>query len=179
MRLVHSTFVVATLLVTANQLVAQDTNGVPPEVVEDWSYFIGDWQVEGQIGRTRVTGTASFKWSNGKQSYYGEQSWKIGSNENVIHLSLLGGWDSSTNETIEQGFDSSGGLATTRYEIQSGSELPVTKSGTIDGHSRRGGAWSGKTSIKRISADKYELTTTVDGERLHTLTFRKQSADVE
>ncbi len=171
-----SLLAISLLLTVASLLPAQEPRGIPQHVVDDWAYFIGQWQVDGQVGGARVVGTATFKWSKGRQSYIGEQVWKIGPRENVVHLSLLGGWDASRNQTIEQGFDSSGGRGTTRYEIQSGDEFPATKSGTVDGHSPRGGAWSGDTSIKRIGPNQFELTTTIDGDRLHMLTFRKQEA---
>jgi hypothetical protein len=93
---------------------AQDPQGVPRDVLAQWSYSIGDWDVEGRVGSTPVKGSAKFEWADGRHCYIGRQRWKIGESDRAVHLTLIGGWNDAAQETIEQGFDSSGSSAMVR-----------------------------------------------------------------
>ena len=148
---------------------AQNEAGVPPAVVESWSYLIGNWDAEGRIGSTGVKGSASFEWADGKHCYIGRQVWKIGKNGRSSRLTLIGGWDAANNETVEQGFSSSGSAAKVHY--RSPAEKANVIEGSIDGASGPDARWSGTIKLKRNGPNEFQLTTTVDGEIVHALRY--------
>ena len=163
------------LAIPAAQSMAQNDPGIPPAFVESWSYLIGNWEVDGRIGSTPVTGSASFEWADGKHCYLGRQVWKVGKNGRSVHLTLIGGWDAAANVTVEQGFSSSGGTATVHYRPSA--EKTSAIEGSIDGADGSGAPWSGTIKLERNGPDEFELTTTVDGEVVHSLKYvRKKDA---
>jgi hypothetical protein len=163
------------LILPASQSKAQNDAGVPPAVVESWTYLIGSWDIDGHVGSTPVKGTARFEWADGKHSYFGQQVWKVGENENTIYLAQIGGWDAAEQATVEQGFSSVGSAATVHYRP------PAAKGDTIEGSiaglGRPDAHVTGDLKLERISSDEFRLTTTIDGELVHSLTYsRKTSA---
>jgi hypothetical protein len=154
---------------------AQNEAEVPSVAVESWSYLIGDWDVEGRIGSTPVKGSACFEWAEGKHCYIGRQVWKIGEKGRSVHLALIGGWDAANQQTVEQGFSSSGTAATVHY--RSAAEKTNVIEGTIDGASGPDTRWSGTVKLERIGSNEFQLTTTIDGEVVHSLKYvRKKVA---
>lgn len=163
------------LIVPASLLNAQNDAGAPPEVLESWTYLIGNWDVDGHVGSTPVKGTAHFDWADGKYCYFGQQVWKVGENENTIYLAQVGGWDAAEQATLEQGFSSAGSAATVHYQPPAARGDAIE--GTITGLGGPDARLTGNVKLERISPDEYRLTTTIDGEPLHSLTYsRKKSA---
>jgi hypothetical protein len=154
---------------------AQNDAAIPPAVVEYWEYFIGDWEIQGQIRTTPVMGTASFEWSPGKYCYVEREAWRIGEKGSHLHLTALGGWDAAEQAWIKIGFSTSGESATVRYPLVADDAKPLE--GTIDGVDRAGGRWSGKTTLDRKSRDEFQLTTTNDGQLAHSLTYVRKTYD--
>jgi hypothetical protein len=148
---------------------------VPPAVVESWSDIIGDWIVEGQIGSTPVKGSASFEWASDKHCYIGRQDWTVGEGGRGVRLTLIGGWDAETNETVEHGFSSSGESATIRYVANSPGEVAGVMHGQIAGTNPLREAWAGTVERNQRGPDEFTLTTAIVGEVVHSLKFvRKQ-----
>jgi len=163
------------LFVVARVSSAQTGTAVPPAVVDSWSYLIGDWNVEGRVGSTPVNGSATFDLAEGKYCYVGRQVWRIGENGRSLHLSLIGGWDSAANETIEQGFSSSGDAATVHYRQPA--ERANVIEGRIDGVSGPGQRWAGTIKLQRNGPDEFLLTTTIDDEIVHSLKYVRKQGD--
>jgi hypothetical protein len=164
----HSICVV--MLVSAGGMArAQEPKGAPQSVLEFWSRLIGDWDVEGRIGSTPVQGSASFEWAEGRHCYVGRQMWRVGEPGGSVQLTLIGGWDAAAGETVEQGFDSSGSAATVRYRPAVDATNVVE--GKINGSEASGARWSGEIKVERQGADEFQLTTTVDGEILHSIKY--------
>jgi hypothetical protein len=137
--------------------------------VAQWSYSIGDWEVEGRVGSTPVIGSAKFEWADGKHCYIGRQRWNFGESNRAVHLTLIGGWDDAAMETVEQGFSSSGGSAMVRYRVAS--EKDGTIEGNIEGAEAGGARWSGEIKVERKEPDEFEITTRVDGQIVHSLKY--------
>jgi hypothetical protein len=136
---------------------------------------MGDWALEGRVGTTPVTGTATFKWADGRHCYIGRQTWKVGENGRRVHLTLIGEWDAATGETVEQGFDSSGSAATVRYR-------PPVKTtnvidGRIDGSDTSGARWSGEIKVEHQGVDVFQVTTTVEGDIVHSIKYVRAKGD--
>lgn len=149
------------------------TDAVPPEVLESWSFLIGDWEIDGEVGEVAVKGTARFDWAEGKHCYFGRQVWQVGQNGGIVQLTQIGGWDAAEHATVEQGFSSAGSAATVHYSPATAAGQGI--SGTINGVDSPGARWSGQVAVKRTGRDVFLLTTTVDGELVHSLTYvRKQ-----
>ena len=161
------------LLVVANMASAQEGSSVPAEVLRSWGYLVGDWEIDGQVGDREVIGQATFEWADGKHCYLGRQVWEVGADERIIKLTLIGGWDAENKEAVEQGFSTTGGSATVRYQPASTVRDVRQVQGTTKGYELRGGQWNGDVKIQRKGADEYSLTTTVDGKELHRLTYRR------
>jgi hypothetical protein len=131
---------------------AQESQAVPRDVLAAWSYTIGDWDVEGRIGSTPVKGSATFEWAKGRHCYTGRQRWTIGESDRPVHLTLIGGWNDAAQETVEQGFSSSGSAATVQYRVAI--EKGGTVEGTIEGSEKGGTRWSGETQVERKGPDE-------------------------
>ena len=147
----------------------QTKSVIPPNVLKCWSYLVGHWDLEGQVGSSKVSGTAQFEWAEGKHCYIGRQVWQIGENRERIYLTLIGGWDATKKHTVEQGFDSSGSAATVRYD--SPNESNDTFEGRIDGTGGQVPAWSGAVTLDRSGENEFRLTTTIDGKVVHSLKY--------
>jgi hypothetical protein len=154
---------------------AQEPDRVPREILDLWSYSIGSWKVEGQIGSTPVKGSATFEWADGKHCYIARQIWKIGDNERIVYLTLIGGWHAAAGETVEQGFSSSGSAATVHY--RPAAENTSVLEGTIDGSESSGARWSGAINVERKETDAFQLTTTVDDAIVHSLKYIRTKGD--
>jgi hypothetical protein len=154
---------------------AQESQGVPRDVLTSWSYTIGDWEVAGRVGSTPVKGSATFEWAQGRHCYTGRQRWKIGESDREVHLTLIGGWDDAAQETVEQGFSSSGSAATVHYRVTT--EKGGTIEGTIDGSENGGARWSGEIQVERKGPDEFQITTTVDGKIVHSLKYVRTKGD--
>jgi hypothetical protein len=164
------------MLVSATHLSsAQEPQSVPRDVLAVWSYSIGDWDVDGRIGSTPVHGSATFEWANGRHCYTGRQTWKIGESDRAVHLTLIGGWNDAAQETVEQGFASSGSSATVHYRVAA--EKGGTIEGDIEGSEAGGARWSGEIQVERKGSDEFQLTTTVDGEIVHSLKYVRTKGD--
>jgi hypothetical protein len=162
-----SCFVVVAL--SSNLSHAQERPPIPPDVIDSWSYLIGNWTVEGEAGQAAIQGTASFEWAAGKSCYFGKQVWQVGGSGRSIDLALIGGWDAAAKETVERGFSSAGVTATVHYRAtEEGSNVIV---GTIEGVNGPDERWSGTIKIERHGPDEFLLTTTVDGEVVHELKY--------
>jgi hypothetical protein len=154
---------------------AQEPAGIPRDVKTAWSYLIGDWDVEGRIGSTPVKGTATFEWADGTHCYIGRQVWNVGENERAVYLTLIGGWNDAAQETVEQGFDSSGSAATVHYRVVG--EKVAAIEGSIEGSVIGNGNWSGQIQVARTRPDEFQMTTTVDGEVVHSLKYKRTKVD--
>lgn len=153
----------------ANLACAQSEATVSPKVIDSWLALIGNWKVEGTIGPRSVTGSASFEWANGKFCVIGKQDWEIAGSGRTVHLAQIVGWDPGHNEIIEQGFSSVNGAATVHYRAPTkGSNV---MEGTIDGVSGPDNQWSGTVKIERKGADEFQLTSTIDGDVVHSLKY--------
>jgi hypothetical protein len=158
----------------ANPPVSTIRPAVPPAVVESWTYLIGRWDIEGYVGALGVTGSATFEWAADGHCYLGKQVWRVGPNGRVVHLALLGGWDPAENETVEHGFSSGGDAATVCYRAPK--EGTIVLEGRIAGNGRDA-RYAGDVKLERIDNDEFRLTTTIDGELLHSLKYIRK-ADV-
>jgi hypothetical protein len=127
--------------------------------------------VEGRIGPTPVKGTAYFDWAKGRHCYVGSQVWTIGEDSHTTHLALIGGWDAAANETVEQGFSSTGDAATVRYSTRAPGESPEVIVGQIAGVSGPDRHWQGIVERNQFGPNKFTITTTVDGDIVHSLTY--------
>jgi len=174
MRLLLRTLGVLLLVNPANLSSSQDNVGVPPAVVDSWSYLIGDWNVEGRVGEATVNGTASFEWAANKSCYFGKQAWSINERGRKVELALIGGWDAVANETIEQGFSSSGRAATVHY--QAPAEGANVIEGRTDGVTGLGARWFGTIKLERTGPDEFQLTSTIDGKVVHSLKYVRNKA---
>jgi hypothetical protein len=157
------------LLFAAQLSSAQESQNVPRDVLAAWSYTIGDWDVEGRVGSTPVKGSATFEWADGRHCYTGRQKWTIGESSRAVYLTLIGGWNDAAQETVEQGFDSSGSAATVHYRVAP--EKGGTIEGTIDGSEKGGARWLGEIRVDRKGPDEFQMTTRVDGEIVHSLKY--------
>ena len=108
MRMLLRSMTFLLLVILARLSFGQTDEHVPAEVMESWSYLIGNWKIEGRVGSAMVSGSASFEWTDEKYCYVGRQVWKVGDEGRTIRLTLIGGWNAAENETVEQGFSSSG-----------------------------------------------------------------------
>jgi hypothetical protein len=144
-------------------------------VLEFWSRSIGDWVVDGQIGATPVKGTAVFEWADGRHCYIGRQTWKVGENGRSVHLTVIGGWGAAAGETVEQGFDSSGSAATVRFRPPV--ETTNVIDGRIDGSDASGARWSGQIKVEHKGADLFQVTTTVEGDIVHSIRYVRAKGD--
>jgi hypothetical protein len=164
------------MLASATDLAsAQERKGVPPDVLAVWSYSIGDWDVKGRIGSAPVKGSATFEWADGKHCYIGRQVWTVGENRNSVHFTLIGGWDAAANETVEQGFSSSGSAGTVRYRPSAGTTNVIE--GNIDGSESSGARRLGDIKVEHKGPDEFQVTTTVDGEIVHSLKYVRTTGD--
>jgi hypothetical protein len=154
---------------------AQESQGVPQDVLALWKYSIGDWDVEGRVGSTPVEGSASFEWAEGRHCYTGRQVWNVGENRRSVHLTIIGGWDAVAQQTVEQGFDSSGSAATVHYRPSAESANVIE--GTIDGSESSGERWSGNIKVERNGPAEFHVTTTVDGQIVHSLKYVRTKGD--
>jgi hypothetical protein len=154
---------------------AQEPREVPQDALALWEYSIGDWDVEGRIGSTPVEGSASFEWAEGKHYYTGRQVWTLGENRRSVHLTLIGGWDAVAQQTVEQGFSSSGSAARVHY--RSSAESANVIEGRIDGSESSGERWSGDIKVERNGPAEFHLTTTVDGQIFHSLKYVRIKGD--
>jgi hypothetical protein len=164
---------IATILlpVFVNTAQAQSPTGIPPEVVESWSAIIGNWKVEGRVGSTEIMGSASFEWAADKHCYVGQEVWRAGDEGRIVRLALIGGWDGATNETVEQGFSSAGSSATVRYSSSWPSEMAGGVKGKIEGTSGPDRRWSGTVVRSLRGPNEFTLTSTIDGDVVHALTY--------
>jgi hypothetical protein len=146
---------------------------IPPETVELWSAIIGDWKIEGTVSATAITGLATFEWVADKHCYVGREVWHVGNNGRDIQLALIGGWEAATNETVEQGFSSAGSSATVHFSLDNSSELPGRVTGKIEGTSGPNRQWCGTVERVQRNANEFTLSTTIDGEVVHSLTYTR------
>lgn len=175
MRVLRSLVIVFLLTIPAILSCAQDDSGVPPAVVESWSHLIGDWNVEGRVRSSAVTGSASFEWVDGKHCYAGRQVWTIGENGRSVQLAVLGGWDAAENATVEQGFSSAGDSATVHYRPPA--EEANAIEGSIDGVSGPDARWAGTVKLERNGPNEFQLTTKIDGKVVHSLKYVRKQAE--
>jgi hypothetical protein len=159
------------VLILLNTARAEGPTTIPPAVVESWSTIIGKWEIEGRVGSAVVTGSASFEWAADKHCYVGQQVWHVGSEGRLVQLALIGGWDAATNETVEQGFSSSGDSATVRYPACGPSEVASGVRGKIEGISGPNRRWSGTVGRAQRGPNEFTLTSTVDGDVVHSLKY--------
>jgi hypothetical protein len=171
--------VVMLLLVCLSTAYAEDLAGIPPDVARGWSQIIGKWRVEGSVGTRPITGSAVFEWADGNPCYFGRQVWRIGDEGRTIHLALIGGWDEATNETIEQGFSSSGDSATVRYSSRVSGDKNAVVEGNIVGVNGPDRRWTGTVQRNHRGPDEFTLTTTIDGEVVHALKYVRVIEAVE
>jgi hypothetical protein len=101
--------------------------------------------------------------------------WKFGKSDRAVHLTLIGGWNDAAMETVEQGFSSSGGSAVVRYRVAA--EKEGTIEGNIDGAEAGGARWSGEIEVERKGPNEFQMTTTVDGEIVHSLKYVRKKRD--
>jgi hypothetical protein len=175
-KLLLSVFAIALILpMLAAQSNAPIDSSIPPAVIERWESLIGDWEIQGQIRTTPIMGTASFEWAPGKHCYVEREAWRIGEDGRHLHLTALGGWDAAEQTWIKFGFSTSGESATVRYPLAADDAKPLE--GTIDGVDRAGGRWAGQTKLERKSRDEFQLTTTIDGQLVHSLTYVRKTND--
>jgi hypothetical protein len=163
------------LMSAAGLVSAQQTQAAPQSVLEFWSRSIGRWLVEGRVGATPVKGTATFEWTDGQHCYIGRQTWKVGENGRSVHLTLIGGWDATTRETVEQGFSSSGSAATVHFRPPV--ETTNVIDGRIDGSEASGARWSGEIKVEHKGAGVFQVTTAVEGEIVHSITYVRTKGD--
>jgi hypothetical protein len=90
-------------------------------------------------------------------------------------LTLIGGWNDAAQETVEQGFDSSGSAATVHYRVAT--EKGGAIEGNIDGSEKGGARWSGEIQVERKGPDEFQMTTTVDREIVHSLKYVRTKGD--
>jgi hypothetical protein len=159
------------LLIFFRSAQAEDPQTIPLKVVESWSAIIGNWTVEGQAGSAAITGSASFEWAADKHCYVGREAWHVGNDGRVVQLTLIGGWDAATNETVEQGFSSAGSSAMLRYPSGGPSEKAGGVTGKIEGTSGPDRRWSGTVARVQRGPNEFTITTTIDGDVVHTLKF--------
>jgi hypothetical protein len=101
--------------------------------------------------------------------------WNVGENRRAVHLTLIGGWDAVAEETVEQGFDSSGSAATVHYRPSAKSANVIE--GRIDGSEAAGARWSGDAKVEHRGPDEFQVTTTVDGQIVHSLNYVRTKGD--
>ncbi len=159
------------ILAIATVTLAQPPASVPREVADSWSHLIGHWKIEGHVGDTPITGSATFRWTEGKFCYLGEQTWQLGDTGRSIHLALIGGWDAGQQRTVEQGFSSSGSAATVRYRAPTQDGKLIA--GEAEGTNGPNAPWSGTIKLEHNGPREFQLTTTIDGQLVHSLKYTR------
>ena len=157
---------------------AEAGSSVPQGVVDSWSYLIGNWDVSGEVGSTSVKGKAAFEWGAGKSCYLGKQVWQLGPDEIEVQLALIGGWDAAASQVVEYGFASSGESGAVHYVTPPQNEFGRLIEGRIDGVNEKGERWNGDVTVDRTGPNEFRLTTTIDGEVVHSLKYvRRDDGD--
>ena len=98
---------VATLIFVIPQASSSaDTPQPPKELLKVLRYYTGNWSVTGSLGDAAIKGKASFRMPAGKHCIVGTVSFEA--QGQPMHISLVSGWDSSTEWYTEQGLVSDG-----------------------------------------------------------------------
>jgi hypothetical protein len=161
------------MLVVIDAARGDGTAAIPPAVSESWSMMIGEWKVAGHVGTKAVNGSASFVWAADKHCYIGQQQWQVGGEGHTVYLALVGGWDAATNETVEQGFSSSGDAATVRYSAAVVSQEDNVVTGKVEGTTAPDRHWSGSVVRKWNGMNEFVLMSTVKGDVVHALKYTR------
>ena len=126
---------------------------VPPELVKNMAYYVGNWSVEGKLGDAPIKGKASFRMPPGDHCLVGTVSFE--SAGEMYHFSVVSGWDSATGWFTEQGSASDGSLYRLHWRKVSETVEEGDLVGTLDGKEM-----TEKDRLERKGDDDFEVNCT-------------------
>ena len=99
---------------------ADETAGIPDEMVEVFDGFVGNWKVEGKIGDKERTGNVTLRWerteNKKKVCLIGRFSYVTG-DETRSGVTLIG-WNADRKCIEDRGFDGNGGNAVLYWNVE-------------------------------------------------------------
>lgn len=100
---------------------AEETSGIPDEVINQLDSFVGNWESEGKIGDKERTGRFNCRWARTDEKekicLIGEFSYKTG--EEVRSGVTLVGWNTTKKCIEDRSFNALGGNATLLWKMES------------------------------------------------------------
>ncbi len=106
---------------------------MPPEVIKELSYFVGDWKTEGTTGNVKSRGHWNTKWSPDYYCLSIDTAYRSVGAEKGGHSTGLFGWDAKKQEFGMHNFWSFNENYTSRWRVLSDSEWEGELVGVEDG----------------------------------------------
>ena len=104
-------------------VLAQETAGIPDDILNELDYFAGTWETEGKVGETQQTGRFTCRWArtdDKKVCLIGRFSYKTG--DEVRSGVTLIGWNAAMRCIEDRGFDANGGCGRLLWTVKSPTE---------------------------------------------------------
>lgn len=86
---------------------------MPEETLSFFSYFVGEWRMEGKSPWGPVSGTIIWKWAEGKHCITYESLWTDAGG--TVRASALCGWDPLKRQLVETEYWTDNSINTLRY----------------------------------------------------------------
>ena len=125
----------ASILLTASMVMGQVEQvkvAVPQEVLSVFSYFVGEWRMEGVALDGAVSGVNTWKWAEAKHCLTYDSLWK--DQGGTARALALCGWDPAKKQLVETEYWTGGATNTLRYSKTNDALWEGTMSGVeLDG----------------------------------------------
>ena len=104
------------VLLTVSMVVGQADQvkvAVPPEVLSFFSYFVGEWRMEGVAMDGAVSGVNTWKWAEGRHCLTYDTLWKEAGG--TARAFAICGWDPLKKQLVETEYWTGGSTNTLQY----------------------------------------------------------------
>ena len=124
----------------------------PPEVHKHFHYFVGDWEVRGNVDEEEFVAEYSYDWTPGGHVLV--YHWHGGFGATRVHGSAMVGWDSKARQVVDTGFVRELGWRVVRYTPHEAEAWKGETVGVIWGEPVRAGV-----ELQIIDADHFVITS--------------------
>ena len=119
------------LVVVVRPANCQEAVSIPKDVLKNFSYFVGDWKSESQVGDLKSEGTWSGRWGKGKNCLIRESSYS--ENGEMMFGSGVIGWDPAKKRIVEHVFWTKNQSYTILWTLNSAGNLDGELTGFEEG----------------------------------------------
>ncbi len=125
---------------------------LPEKIAQQLQFFVGEWNVEGEVAGAALKGRWSTRWSPKKHCLV--INYPLSIDDQQIQGNGVFGWDTETEELMTFMFYSNGVLEICRYKLVS----PGVLKGTFAG-SAQGKPYKAECELRTNGADEWTFTT--------------------